>query len=182
MAGRLRGAVSGSLADVDRMLGETGARSTATPKTCARRYQAAIEDSINRFAGATDEIRRTAGENPPRVGPTPAPNSSAAPSTCRKKPRKTPRRCAAPWPSRSARAAGTHGHHRRLRSHFETAAPVSSGTRAAHRAATRLSGAARRAAAGGLSATAAARVEAQPVAYQAPRARRQPPWRSNRPP
>jgi hypothetical protein len=62
VASRLRGSVSSSLADVDRLLGETGKRSSATAVQLRDALKEAIDEAVGRFAGATDEIRRTAGE------------------------------------------------------------------------------------------------------------------------
>ena len=62
VASRLRASVSNSLSDVDRLLGETGKRSISTASQMRDALKEAVEDAVNRFTGATEEIRRTAGE------------------------------------------------------------------------------------------------------------------------
>jgi ElaB/YqjD/DUF883 family membrane-anchored ribosome-binding protein len=60
LAERMRGNISGSLSDVERLLGEASERSDTTAKQLRETLRSSVEEAIGRFSGATDEIRRSA--------------------------------------------------------------------------------------------------------------------------
>ncbi len=61
-ASRLRGSIGASVSDVERMLTESGKKSDGVAVQLREAVRQAIEDAIGRFNGATDDIRRSAGE------------------------------------------------------------------------------------------------------------------------
>jgi ElaB/YqjD/DUF883 family membrane-anchored ribosome-binding protein len=61
-ASRLRGSIGASVSDVERMLAESGKKSDGVATQLREAMRQAIDEAINRFSGATDDIRRSAGE------------------------------------------------------------------------------------------------------------------------
>ncbi len=62
VANRLRGSVASSVSDVERMLNESGKKSDGVATQLRDAVRVAIDEAIGRFSGATDDIRRSAGE------------------------------------------------------------------------------------------------------------------------
>ena len=62
LTNRLRGGIAASLSDVDRMLSEAGKTSDTAAHQLRETLRVAVDEAIGRFSGATDEIRRSAGD------------------------------------------------------------------------------------------------------------------------
>ena len=62
LANRLRGGLTASLSDVERMLGEAGRASDGAAQQLRESLREAVEEAVARFSGATEEIRRSAGD------------------------------------------------------------------------------------------------------------------------
>jgi hypothetical protein len=60
LANRLRGGLAISLGDIDHLLGEAGRKSEGAAAALREAMQSAVNEAVARFAGATDEIRRSA--------------------------------------------------------------------------------------------------------------------------
>jgi ElaB/YqjD/DUF883 family membrane-anchored ribosome-binding protein len=62
LTSRLRGGLTASLSDVERMLSDAGKTSDTAAQQLRETLRVAVDEAIGRFSGATDEIRRSAGE------------------------------------------------------------------------------------------------------------------------
>jgi ElaB/YqjD/DUF883 family membrane-anchored ribosome-binding protein len=62
LSSRLRGGLTASLSEVERMLGEAGRASDGAAQTMRESLREAVEEAVSRFSGATEEIRRSAGD------------------------------------------------------------------------------------------------------------------------
>ncbi len=62
LTNRLRGGLSASIADVEQMLSEAGKSSDGAAQQLRETLRVAVDDAVGRFSGATDEIRRSAGD------------------------------------------------------------------------------------------------------------------------
>jgi ElaB/YqjD/DUF883 family membrane-anchored ribosome-binding protein len=60
LTNRLRGGLTASLSDVERMLGEAGRASDSAAQNLRESLRDAIDDAVGRFSGATEDIRRSA--------------------------------------------------------------------------------------------------------------------------
>ncbi|MND53354.1 Apolipoprotein A1/A4/E domain protein [compost metagenome] len=60
LAEQMRGNISGSLTDVERLMGEASQRSDTAAKHLRETLRQSVEEAVGRFSGATDEIRRSA--------------------------------------------------------------------------------------------------------------------------
>jgi ElaB/YqjD/DUF883 family membrane-anchored ribosome-binding protein len=59
LVNRLRGGVESSLSEVDNLLGSASEKSNAAAANLKETLRQAVEEAVSRFAGATDEIRRS---------------------------------------------------------------------------------------------------------------------------
>jgi ElaB/YqjD/DUF883 family membrane-anchored ribosome-binding protein len=62
LTNRLRGGLSASIADIEQMLTEAGKTSDGAAQQLRETLRVAVDDAVGRFSGATDEIRRSAGD------------------------------------------------------------------------------------------------------------------------
>jgi ElaB/YqjD/DUF883 family membrane-anchored ribosome-binding protein len=62
LADRLRGGLTASLSDVERMFGEAGRVSDGAAQQLRDSLREAVDEAVTRFSGATEEIRRSAGD------------------------------------------------------------------------------------------------------------------------
>jgi ElaB/YqjD/DUF883 family membrane-anchored ribosome-binding protein len=62
LTNRLRGGLTASLSEVERVLAEAGKTSDNAAQNLRNTLSEAVEDAIGRFSGATEEIRRSAGD------------------------------------------------------------------------------------------------------------------------
>ncbi|MFL5018011.1 MAG: hypothetical protein ACJ8EW_17810, partial [Rhizobium sp.] len=62
LSNRIRGGLTASLSDVERMLGEAGRASDGAAQHMREALREAIDDAVGRFSGATEDIRRSAAD------------------------------------------------------------------------------------------------------------------------
>ena len=62
LTNRLRGGLTASLSEVEQMFAEAGKTSDGAAEQLRETLRVAVDDAVVRFAGATDEIRRSAGD------------------------------------------------------------------------------------------------------------------------
>ncbi len=62
LADRMRGGIAGSLADVEKVLADAADKSDATAEHMRDSLRRSVEEAVQRFAGATDEIRRASSD------------------------------------------------------------------------------------------------------------------------
>ncbi|MGZ2456267.1 ABC-type transporter Mla subunit MlaD [Rhizobium anhuiense] len=62
LSNRIRGGLTASLSEVERMLGEAGRASDGAAQNMREALREAIDDAVGRFSGATEDIRRSAAD------------------------------------------------------------------------------------------------------------------------
>jgi ElaB/YqjD/DUF883 family membrane-anchored ribosome-binding protein len=62
LANRVRGGLTASLSEVERMMGDAGRLSDGAAQQMRESLREAVDEAVARFSGATEEIRRSAGD------------------------------------------------------------------------------------------------------------------------